>query len=53
MLEMTEFVKSVGFPIAITIYLIMRLDGLLGTIRDQLTMQTEILRDIKKNGGTK
>ncbi len=57
MSDLVETIKSVGFPIAITIYLIIRLDGLMGAIRDNLTVQTEILRDMKSqlrmNGNVK
>jgi hypothetical protein len=46
--QLGEFIKSVGFPVAITVYLIVRLDGLMGTIRDQLVVQTELLRCLER-----
>jgi YvrJ protein family len=51
--QIGDFIKSVGFPIAITLYLIIRLDGLMGTIRDHLVTQTEILRCLERRANDK
>jgi len=48
--EVQWWISNLGFPIAITIYLLVRLDKILSQLLEQTTRQTELLRRLAKNG---